>query len=305
MTRPVPVDIGCMPLDCLVLGGSGTIGREILAQLAARGARCRGTCHETRRPGLLPLDIRARGEIASLFAELRPRRVIVAAGLAGRRLDLSGAAAGLEVNHLGIHHVAVEANRIGAEVVYLSSAEVFSGERETSSEDDPASPATPLGILHLAAEHAVALHAPRRLIVRTTDVFGDEASPGRVLGEIILGLARGEEVAASTDRFTTPTPLGELVEAILTLAERGAEGVFHVASREWTTRYDFARLAAQCLGFDPGLIRPVPTAAGSRAEPALRSTCLCVQKSERTLGRKLMSWESGLLALSPLPECTR
>lgn len=119
-----------MAIETLVIGASGLIGRHLLAAFEARGERCRGTRHAAGAPGLLPLDVRSWGEVGRLFGEMRPRRVLYAAGLHGERFVREGAEAAHAVNVLGVHHVTLEANRIGALVVLVSSAEVFSGERD-------------------------------------------------------------------------------------------------------------------------------------------------------------------------------
>jgi len=43
--------------------------------------------------------------------------------------------------------------------------------------------------------------------------------------------------------------------SITDLTRRGAQGVFHLASAEPCSKYDFARLVADIFGFDAGLVK--------------------------------------------------
>lgn len=131
------------------------------------------------------------------------------------------------------------------------------------------------------------------------DVFADASSPGSMLAPVLASLARGEEPQASTERTTTPSAAYAFANVALALIDGGAEGVYHIASPERVSRYEFARRAAHCFGLPADGIRPVPVAATGGAEPPLRSTCLRVHEVERTTGQRMISWERALFALSP------
>ena len=55
---------------------------------------------------------------------------------------------------------------------------------------------------------------------------------------------------------------------VLALAGRGADGIYNTVGATVLSRYDFARLAAETFGLDPGLVDPITTA--SLGQPAPR-----------------------------------
>lgn len=69
----------CSPLHVLVTGGSGLLGRQVVAVLAGAGLEVTATCHSRPGPGLTCLDLTDPPAVADLLRNVRPTHLIHAA----------------------------------------------------------------------------------------------------------------------------------------------------------------------------------------------------------------------------------
>lgn len=163
----------------LVVGGSGLLGREVVAQARQAGTAVSATFHgggHRRGPAAGAggtqwhrLDVRDRGAVASLVARLRPDAVVNAAY---RQADWVTTAD-------GAMHVAAAAAGVGARLVHVSSDSVFSGRSGTYGEACVPCPGTVYGAAKAAAETAVKGLDPGAVIARTSLIVGEAADlPG-------------------------------------------------------------------------------------------------------------------------------
>jgi dTDP-4-dehydrorhamnose reductase len=213
----------------LITGASGYLGSE----LASRAPEAVGTYLGRERPGAVRLDVRDRGSVERLFAELRPDAVIHTA------YRESGEDAE-EVNVAGSRNVARAATEARARLVHLSTDLVFDGALgRPYTEDDEPRPIMQYGRQKLDAERAVLDALPAALVVRTSLIYGgDEPSRHERTAR------EGGGVKFFTDELRSPVQVGDLAAALLELAEADVSGVLHVAGPDGVSRHEFARLAA-------------------------------------------------------------
>ncbi len=254
---PDGIDDG--PRRLLVTGGSGYLGRALLAAAEGAGWEAVGTRHSTASGGPR-LDVCDAGAVDALVERVRPAAVIHTAYLqsgAGMRA----------VNVDGSSNVARAARRAGARLVHLSTDFVFDGKRtEPYRETDAAHPLTAYGESKLEGERAVAEEHPDALIVRTSLIYGGRR-PGpqeRMVSEALSGRSG---VAFFEDEIRSPVAASDLASALLELAAMKEHGVLHVAGPEHVSRLEFARLLAEAAGGDPAALRPARSADISPPRP--------------------------------------
>jgi dTDP-4-dehydrorhamnose reductase len=100
------------------------------------------------------------------------------------------------------------------------------------------------------------------------------------------------------DVHFTPIQIGDLVDHVLELWERGARGTFHVVGGERLSKFDFGRRVATQFGYDPSLI--VPRSIDAFHFPARRPRDLSLSsaKAAAALGRPLPDIAAGLSRLA-------
>ena len=214
----------------LITGGKGQLGRALSDALSG---------DDVAAPGHDELDITNRGALQAAMGEQRPEVVIHAAAwtdTAGcerdpeRAIAINGAASGL------VAEVCAEA---GAAMVYVSSNEIFDGEKDTLyQEDDSPNPINYYGHSKLEGERQVQEKLDRSYIVRTSWLYG----PGRVSfpEKIVQGAREKGSLRLVTDEIASPTWTVDLAQAIARLIREPAYGVYNLSNSGVCSRKEWA-----------------------------------------------------------------
>ncbi|MBX5492489.1 MAG: sugar nucleotide-binding protein [Chloroflexi bacterium] len=269
----------------LITGGSGFVGRHVLARLPPT---CQWTATYYRRPPAepgprwWPLDLRDAAAVRAVVRAARPDTIL---HLAYDKADPAVTAAGTQ-------HLVEAATAVGARVLLLSTDQVFDGRRGGYREEDPPAPVNAYGAAKLAAEEAVV--AASGLVVRTSLVYRlAPPDPGNH-ALLLAPLAQGRTPRLFVDERRSPIYVEDLAAALLELLipplreawERlGVARRLHVAGPEALDRYTFACQLAPCFGIPitrlqaarlatSGLDRPADCSLDSRRARALLRTPL-------------------------------
>jgi dTDP-4-dehydrorhamnose reductase len=229
----------------LVTGGSGLLGRHVVAMAAAAG-------WEVNAPSSAELDVRDAGTVDRLVEAVRPAAV---AHLAYRRDDR-------QVIVEGSSNIADAAAAVGARLVHMSTDALFAGRHEPYTEADAPTPVHDYGRWKAAAETEVATRCDGAVSIRTSLMYaGDGTAPCQVDVRRVLD---GEATMAFfTDEFRCFTRVDDVAAAVLHLAgDPSVTGPLHVVATDPVDRAAFARHVARWLGRDPDAV-PVGSIAAS------------------------------------------
>lgn len=242
--------------DLLVVGGTGFLGRHVLAIAT-------GVVVATRNRSPVPpsdpkvdwhrCNLADGGRaVGELIRAIRPRAVVNAAyRQGGGDLDaVTAEAPGA---------MAAACCEIGARFVHLSTDVVFDGTTAGAyREGDPPSPVHDYGRAKARAEQLVARHDPRAVIVRTSLLWGGRDDPGpQVL------LTTDPSITFFDDELRSPLGVDALAGACLELTERDEiSGLLHVAGADTVDRLEFAKRISLLVGVDPRSLRGGPSPVG-------------------------------------------
>jgi dTDP-4-dehydrorhamnose reductase len=154
----------------------------------------------------------------------------------------------------------------GARLVHISTDAVFDGLRGGYSEEDAPNPLGVYARTKLEGEHRVREADPRAIIARV-NLFGWSLSGRRSLGEFFFyNLSAGKRVLGFTDVFFCPILASDIAPILLRMLEKQLSGLYHVVSRECTSKYEFGVRLARRFGLDESLITSASVAeAGLKA----------------------------------------
>lgn len=222
-------------MRAIVVGGSGFVGRALLACLGPR--RGVGTCHQHPLLGLMPFD--ATGErLRDLLARL-PEAFTHAVFLHGI-IDVERCAADpagtARVNVTGIQRMVDDALAAGLVPVYASSDYVFDGARGLYRETDAPTPCTEYGRQKLAVEQYLAALTEPWLVIRLSRVVGTARGTHSVLGPWIDELRSGRRMRLAVDQRFSPADVRDVAACWNLLLEAGATGLYHLAGPETFSR---------------------------------------------------------------------
>lgn len=276
-------------MRALVIGASGLVGGALM-RTTPKAWKVIGTTHRQHRPELIQLDI-TDPKAVDLLIETGFDWVLLPA--ANPNVD------GCERDPTNTRRINVEAvgtvveacERTGAGLCYFSSDYVFDGTAGPYSESDTPNPINEYGRQKLEAE-SIVRQMDRHLVVRTTGVFGIEAQQKNFAYRVIQTLGRGEVLRVPIDQMGNPTLADKLAEATWQLCAKEI-GLFHVAGRDWVSRFEFAQQISEAFELDSTLLEGVTTSmlrqiasrplnAGLISNNAVKAACfecLSIQKA--------------------------
>jgi dTDP-4-dehydrorhamnose reductase len=273
-------------MRCLVFGGTGMLGRAVVAEARSRGWAALGLAHSQA-------DLTDRARLLGWADDFRPDAVINCAAFTQVDACEAERERAFAVNGEGAGNAAAAAARAGARLVHVSTDYVFDGAgREPYREDAPTGPRSVYGRSKLAGESA-ALAWDRALVVRTSWLFGP-GGPNFVATMVDLIEAGRLPLRVVADQEGCPTYAPFLARALLDLAARGATGLVHYANREPVSWYAFSTEIARLWS---GAAEVVPIASAELPRPAPRPaySVLDVTRFEAIAGRRVEPWGWGLV----------
>jgi dTDP-4-dehydrorhamnose reductase len=266
----------------LIAGANGQLGRALVSQFASAD---RLTCWT--RPGH---DI-ADPAIATAVAEARPDVVINAAAWT----DVDGAEEAPEdafaVNALGPKYLAEGCARCGAELVQISTNEVFAGEAgRFYREYEQTAPSSVYARSKAAGELAAAV-LDRLYIVRVAWLYGPGGS--NFPAKISAAADRFGALRVVSDEYGNPTYAPDAAAAVALLIGTRRYGIYHFVNEGCASRYDWAvelmRLTARAA------LPVTPVGAHEWPRPAMPPPhAVLVNQAGAALGIELRDWREAL-----------
>jgi dTDP-4-dehydrorhamnose reductase len=208
------------------------------------------------------------------------------------------------VNAVGPENIAQACARAGADLIHISTDYVFSGAQRRPYEiDDETGPLSVYGRTKLSGELMVLAAMPEAHILRTAWVY--EGADGSDFAAVMRRLAAGDgEVEVVADQVGSPTYVGDLVDAVLQVADDRSirEPVLHAANEGAVSRFEQTKAIFEVLGADVSRVRPVGTDRHPRPAPRPAYSALSARRSTDAGLRPLRPWRDALAAaLCPSP----
>ena len=269
----------------LVTGASGMLGSDLVFLLTASG-------YDVLARPKADLDIADAGQVARTLRELRPDVVVNCAAFT-KVDDCEKDPRAFRVNAEGVANLADACGHVGAQLTQISTDFVFDGTKsEPYREDDPVNPLSGYGRSKRAGEEE-ALRLPGSLVVRASWLFG--RSGWNFIEAILKQIEGGKDrLAVVVDQVGRPTATTDLAEAILSLLEAGASGVYHFANRGEVSWNDFAREILWLAGRTDVAVDPITAEALARPAPRPAYSVLDTGKYERLTGRPIRHFRDPL-----------
>lgn len=226
-------------MRCLIIGGSGRIGSQLLAACAERRWPHLATYYRNTDRTMEPMDVRDADGVRELIADYQPEITFFTAPPSA-----------------GIAEVAEAIADVGGKLAMISGDSLFGDCKLAMREDDELKPMGSRAEAEASAELLVQTLLPNRhLILRTSHLYGDGKATDPSI-EIAKVLRKKQEYFASQAQFRMPTYAPDFADAAMELAQHGQHGTFHVVGPERHTEFTFARLIAHVYGHDADLIQP-------------------------------------------------
>jgi dTDP-4-dehydrorhamnose reductase len=280
----------------LLIGRNGQLGRELNRSLIASG--------ELTAVDYPDIDLAKPETIRTLVQAVRPGVIVNAAAYTAVDLAETEQEKAWAINAEAPGVMAEEARRMNAVFVHYSTDYVFDGQKTTPyDENDSPAPLNQYGLSKLEGERRVQAAGGTSLVFRTSWVYSLRMSTGFV-AKTLQWARQQEKIRVVSDQVSNPTWARLLAEASCQVLRLDPEhlqaqsGLYHVASRDFTSRFDWAR---QILELDPDrqdqLVKEVlPTSSSEFPTPARRPafSALNCERFQKAFNLYLPGWRETL-----------
>jgi dTDP-4-dehydrorhamnose reductase len=290
----------------VVTGASGLLGASLTTLARDLGRDVTGVCHRhlLRIPGIriCQADLADRQAMRSLLVSSRPKSIIHCAAITDVDWCELHPEKTDEVNVQASSDLAELAQELNAKFLYVSTDSVFDGKRGNYSEDDQPAPLSIYAESKWRGEAEALCRHSSPLIVRV-NIYGWNAQPKQSLAEWILDDVRaGKPVRGFADVHFCPMLANDLAEVLLTMLDRGLNGIYHVSGSERISKYDFAARVAKTFSLATDCVVPTSLVEAGLVAPRPLDSSLNTRKVRMALGRLMPDVDQGLCRFRQLHE---
>lgn len=243
------------------------------------------------------LDITDVKKTKEIFNSFKPDYVIHAAAIAVTDFCNKNPEIAYKINVEGAVNVSKACKEVGAKLVFISSEQVFNGNKERGPYDENHKPVpnTVYGENKLEAEKLLKEIIEELWIVRFTWLF-DLPQRGlnmasNIIWEVVSSLVKGEKIKASPDEFRGMTYATEIVENFKQLFHI-PYGTYNLGSKNDLSRYEVVKHILTIMGLEHR-IKDVLIKDDEKYKDSPRDVRLNVDKAE-SYGLKFSSTKEGL-----------
>lgn len=288
----------------LVTGGSGFVGAEIVATLAARGdqvvafdlrssPRLDALLVQYKTVSFVAGEIVEWAGVAAILQELRPEAVVHCAAIVGVRASLDAPIQTMRVNVEGSMNV-LEAMRLFGvrRMVHMSSEETYGHfQSDVVTEDHPQNPLMAYGVSKVAVEQLGRSYVQRYglecLHVRACWVYGPGLPRARVPNTLIAAAAAGKplHLERGGDFKVDHTYIDDIVDGTIRVLDHADHpfDAYHIASGKASSVAEIVAILKELvpgadLSVGPGMIEFVP------GLPVWQKGALDISRAAKVLG---------------------
>lgn len=162
------------------------------------------------------------------------------------------------------------AKQCRAKFVFISTDYVFDGQNGPYREDAEVNPLSVYARHKLAAEQLALTTIENTLVLRITNVYGDEIRNKNFVARIIEQCQAGAKLTLKLpyDQFASPVNAWDIARAMYLLLKDGKQGIYHIAGSDYLNRVE---LAQRILSYFPNAEYDlIPMSTQEMNQPAAR-----------------------------------
>lgn len=296
-----------MPNKILITGSNGLLGQKLVDLLrndnryeliaTSRGAN---RIPDSEDVNYISLDITDQSYVDEVIDDVQPDYIIHTAAMTNVDECELNQEECWELNVTAVEYISEAAKRNSSFLIHLSTDFIFDGDAGPYKETDEPNPISYYGESKLAAEKYIQDNLTEYSIVRTVLVYGIVADMSR--SNIVLwvksNLEQGKSINVVTDQLRTPTLAEDLAKGCVLIADKNAEGVFHISGKDLLTPYDIAIATAEFFGLDKSLIKKANSSNFSQPAKRPPKTGFILDKAFSELGYNPVSFSKGIEIMS-------
>ena len=281
-------------MKILITGSNGLLGQKLINLLINKPdiellATSKGDQYHS-------LDITNHQEINDVFDKFKPNAVINTAAMTNVDACESDKELCWDLNVNAVKYLIEASKKYNTHLVHLSTDFVFDGEAGPYKETDKPNPLSYYGQSKFEAEKLLQASTIKWSIVRTIIVYGVAEKMSR--SNIVLwakeALEKGKPLAIVDDQFRSPTLAEDVAMACWLIAQKGAEGIYHISGKDIMSIIDLVSRVADFYRYDKSIVSPISSASLNQAAKRPPKTGFVLDKAINDLGYSPCSFKEGL-----------
>ncbi|HSX40810.1 MAG TPA: NAD(P)-dependent oxidoreductase [Candidatus Saccharimonadales bacterium] len=248
----------------LVTGGTGTLGRYAPTIFGKE---------KVVLADKKTLDVTKKSIVEKVFKQISPDLVIHLAALTNVDICEKNKNLCNRINFLGTKNIVAVCKKYDVPLVFLSTASVFDGKKETGgySENDVPKPVNAYAKAKHLAENFIQNTLENYIIVRAGWMIGGGKDEKKFISYIIDKIRNGEHVKVVSDKYGTISYAPNLLLFVKKLLDEKASGVYHFGSNGICSRFEMATYIKNMINKNT-IVIPVSSKDFERDFPAPRPT---------------------------------
>lgn len=255
----------------LIIGASGLIGSNCLAYFREHGHEVLGTYFSYAAKDTVFLDtLNPENERNADLDAFKPEVILNCGALTHVDYCEQHPGESYEKTVKSQQTVIEWSKKYGAKLVYISTDYVFDGETGPYRETDAVHPISVYAEHKLAAEQMTLEQSAENLVLRVTNVYGDEERGKNFIARIVQQARDGQKLTLNlpVDQYATPVNAHDVARALLLLLNDDKRGIYHIASTDFLNRVE---LALKVLNYFPDALYELnPKTTAELNQPAKR-----------------------------------
>ena len=247
----------------MITGAEGQLGKALQIGLTDKF----NILSTTRQPTQLAknqrnvqkLDITDKENISNVLESFKPDVIINCAAYTNVDGSETNKELAHQVNVEGLRNL-IQLSDINTYLLQISSDYVFDGDNGPYSEDEHTFPVNYYGKTKLEAENILRGTRRKWAIFRPNVLYSSDLfSNGNFFAWIYKSLLKKDSISVVSDQISNPTFNQQFVKAIFQCIIMDFEGILHIGSDDYLSRYEFAMEIAMVFGLDSALITKIDT----------------------------------------------
>ena len=238
-------------MKILIVGASGLVGGNCMQYFKSKGWDVTGTYFSYPANGTVFYDtLELDNEQNFDVINLQPDIILHCGALTHVDYCEQHPEESYRLSVSSTQNIVTLAKQCQAKLVFISTDYIFDGNDGPYHEDHLARPISVYGQHKWDAEQLVTLSGLEHLILRITNVYGDEERGKNFVSRIIEQAKEGKHLSLKLplDQYATPINAADIAKALYLLLVDKKQGVYNIASTDYMNR---VQLALRILSYFP------------------------------------------------------
>ncbi len=258
-------------MKVLIVGASGLVGSNCLKHFTEQGWDAKGTYFSYEVPDTVYYNTLDQQDPNNFdISSFSPDVIVHCGALTHVDYCESNVEESYEKTVQSTINLVNAAKSCNAKFVFISTDYVFDGTDGPYLEDHSTNPLSVYGKHKLEAEEYVRKEIPESLILRVTNVYGNEARGKNFVARIVDQCVNNKKLTLKLpyDQFACPTNAWDIARAMFVLLRDSKEGIYHIGGTDYMNRVE---LSLRILQYFPDAeYELIPMSTEELGQPASR-----------------------------------